>query len=188
MNAITLATGLVERTPIPDSVVRLGIAVLCERTNRKLAAATATVNRDFAASTVSLPIAEHVADANTQHYEVPAAFFEAVLGPQRKYSCCVFNSPGEDLAAAEERALVETAAHAGLADGQAILELGCGWGSLSLWMARHYPGARIVAVSNSHSQRAFVEAKAKAEGLTNLTVRTADMNGFEPNQTFDRIV
>src|SRR3569832_1772145 len=188
MNAITLATGLVERTPIPDSVVRLGIAVLCERTNRKLAAATATVNRDFAASTVSLPIAEHVADANTQHYEVPAAFFEAVLGPQRKYSCCVFNSLGEDLAAAEERALVETAAHAGLADGQAILDLGCGWGALSLWMARHYPMARILAVSNSHSLREYIARKARTEGLTNLYVVTADMNVFSPKVTFDRIV
>ena len=188
MNAITLATGLIERAPIPDAVVRLGIAALCERTNRKLTAASATIDRDFAASTASLPIAEHVEDANAQHYEVPAAFFEAVLGPQRKYSCCLFRSPNDDLAAAEENALAETAAHAALADGQTILELGCGWGSLSLWMARHYPGARIVAVSNSHSQRAFIAAKAKAEDLTNLTVRTADMNGFEPDQTFDRIV
>jgi cyclopropane-fatty-acyl-phospholipid synthase len=188
MNAITLATGLVEKAPVPDSVVRLGIAVLCERTNRKLAAAAATVNRDFAASTASLPIAEHVADANTQHYEVPAAFFEAVLGPQRKYSCCLFKSPGEDLAAAEERALAETAAHAGLADGQVILELGCGWGSLSLWMARHYPRARILAVSNSHSQREFIARRARAEGLANLTVMTADMNAFAPEETFDRIV
>jgi len=188
MNAITLATGLVERTPIPDSVVRLGIAALCERTNRKLAAAAKTANRDFAASTASLPIAEHVADANTQHYEVRAAFFEAVLGPQRKYSCCLFSSLGDDLAAAEEHALAETAMHAGLADGQTILELGCGWGSLSLWMARHYPAARIVAVSNSRSQREFIEFKARAEGLANLSVVTADMNAFAPAETFDRIV
>jgi len=188
MNAITLTTGLIERAPIPDSVVRLGIVAPCERTNRKLAAASGTANRDFAAATASLPIAEHVDDANTQHYEVPAAFFENVLGPQRKYSCCLFRSPDDDLAAAEEHALAETAAHAALADGQAILELGCGWGSLSLWMARHYTAARIVAVSNSHSQRDFIEAKAKAEGLTNLTVRTADMNAFKPGETFDRIV
>jgi cyclopropane-fatty-acyl-phospholipid synthase len=188
MNTITLATGLIERTPIPDAVVRLGIAELCERTNRKLAATGKTANRDFAESTASLPIAEHTADANAQHYEVPAAFFQTVLGPQRKYSCCLFRTPGDDLAVAEENALAETAAHAGLADGQSILELGCGWGSLSLWMARHYPAARIVAVSNSHSQRAFIEARAKAEGLGNVVVRTADMNAFHAGETFDRIV
>ena len=188
MNAITFATGLIERAPIPDAVVRLGVAALCERTNRRLAAAGACANRDFAAATAALPIAEHVADANTQHYEVPAAFFEAVLGPQRKYSCCLFKSADDGLTTAEENALVETAAHADLADGQTILELGCGWGSLSLWMARRYPNARIVSVSNSHSQRAFIEGRAKAAGLTNLTVRTADMNAFEPGDTFDRIV
>ncbi|HEX2536860.1 MAG TPA: cyclopropane-fatty-acyl-phospholipid synthase family protein [Pseudolabrys sp.] len=188
MNAITLATGLVERVPVPDAVVRLGIAALCERTNRKLASAAATVNRDFATATAALPIAEHVADANTQHYEVPAAFFEAVLGPQRKYSCCRFMSADDDLATAEDHALAETALHAGLADGQSILELGCGWGSLSLWMARHYPAARIVAVSNSRSQREFIELRAQAEGLANLTVVTADMNAFAPEETFDRIV
>ena len=188
MNAITLATGLIERMPIPDAVVRIGIAALCERTNRKLAAAGASANRDFAATTVALPIAEHVADANAQHYELPAAFFEAVLGPQRKYSCCLFRSPGDDIAAAEESALAETAAHADLSEGQTILELGCGWGSLSLWMARHYPAARIVAVSNSRSQREFITSKARADGLTNLTVTTGDMNAFEPRETFDRIV
>ncbi|MGN6571372.1 MAG: SAM-dependent methyltransferase [Pseudolabrys sp.] len=188
MNAIMLATGLIDRAPVPDSVVRLGITALCDRTNRKLAAAAASANRDFAVSTALLPIAEHVADANAQHYEVPAAFFEAVLGPQRKYSCCLFRSPDDDLAAAEENALAETAAHADLADGQTILELGCGWGSLSLWMARHYPAARIVAVSNSNSQRDFIQRMASARGLTNLTVRTADMNAFEPGETFDRIV
>jgi cyclopropane-fatty-acyl-phospholipid synthase len=188
MNAITLATGLIERTPIPDAIVRLGIAALCERTSRKLAAAGASANGDFAAATAGLPIAEYVADANTQHYEMPATFFETVLGPQRKYSCCLFRLPGDDLAAAEENALAESASHAGLADGQTILELGCGWGSFSLWMARHYPAARIIAVSNSHSQREFIMGKAKAGGLTNLTVTTADMNEFEPGETFDRIV
>jgi cyclopropane-fatty-acyl-phospholipid synthase len=188
MNAITLATGLIERTPVPDAVVRLGIAALCERTNRKLVAAGATANRAFAAATAALPIAEHTADANTQHYEVPAAFFQTVLGPQRKYSCCLFRSPDDDLAAAEEHALAETAAHADLADGQTILELGCGWGSLSLWMARHYPAARIVAVSNSNSQRELIAWTAQTEGLSNLTVWTADMNTFDAAATFDRIV
>jgi cyclopropane-fatty-acyl-phospholipid synthase len=188
MGAITLATKFIESTPIPDPLVRAGIAALCGRTHRKLASQGDAANRAFALSTAALPIAEHVEDANAQHYEVPAAFFDLVLGPQCKYSCCLFRSPGDDLAAAEEQALAETAAHAGLADGQSILELGCGWGSLSLWMARHYPGSRIVAVSNSRSQREFIEGRARAEGLTNLAVITADMNGFTPDRRFDRIV
>ena len=188
MNAIMLATKLIESAPIPDPLVRLGIAALCGRTHRKLTSKGPVANRDFAQLTAALPIAEHVEDANAQHYEVPAAFFDLVLGPQRKYSCCLFKSATDDLAIAEEQALAETAAHAGLADGQSILELGCGWGCLSLWMARHYPATRIVAVSNSHSQRAFIEAKARAEGLDNLTGVTADMNAFTTNTRFDRIV
>lgn len=188
MGAIRLATHLVERTPIPAPVIRFGIAALVGRTHRKLSGAGASANSAFAAAIASLPIAEHVGDANTQHYEVPAEFFDLVLGPQRKYSCCFYGDRNDDLAAAEERALAETAAHAGLIDGQSILELGCGWGSLSLWMARRYPASRIVAVSNSHSQRAFIEQQIQSQGLDNLTVVTADMNEFSPRQTFDRVV
>ncbi len=188
MGAITLATRFIETAPIPDPLIRLGIAALCWRTHRKTSAQGPSANRDFARSTADLPIAEHVDDANAQHYEVPASFFEIVLGPQRKYSCCLFHNPGDSLALAEEQALAETAAHAGLADGQSILELGCGWGSLSLWMARHYPASHITAVSNSSSQRAFIESTAQGEGLSNLTIVTADMNGFTPDRTFDRIV
>ena len=188
MGAITLATRFIESTPIPDPLIRLGIAALCARTYRKLSFQDAAANRIFAESTVALPIAEHADDANAQHYEVPAAFFDLVLGPQRKYSCCLFRTPEDDLATAEEQALAETAVHADLADGQSILELGCGWGSLSLWMARHYPTSQIVAVSNSRSQRAFIEGRARSAGLTNLTVMTADMNSFATDRRFDRIV
>ena len=99
-------------------------------------------------------------DANEQHYEVPAGFFRLVLGPHRKYSCCYYDAPAVSLADAEERALGLTIEHADLEDGQDILELGCGWGSLSLFMAQYYPNARITAVSNSHSQREFIENEA----------------------------
>jgi cyclopropane-fatty-acyl-phospholipid synthase len=133
-------------------------------------------------------IAEYTDEANAQHYEVPAAFFARVLGPNRKYSSCFYRDSASTLREAEQEALRQTVAHADLADGQSILELGCGWGSLSLWMARHFPAARITSVSNSHSQREFIAGKAKAEGLGNLTVITADMNAFQPRNRFDRVV
>jgi cyclopropane-fatty-acyl-phospholipid synthase len=133
-------------------------------------------------------IAEQTDAANSQHYEVPAAFFGLVLGPNRKYSSCFYRAEATTLREAEEEALRQTVEHAGLADGQDILELGCGWGTLSLWMARQFPSARIVSVSNSQSQRQFIEAEAAARGLRNLIVITEDMNVFAPNRSFDRIV
>ena len=134
------------------------------------------------------PVAVHTDEANSQHYEIPAAFFELMLGPQRKYSCCLYDRGATSLAEAEEHALSATAHHADLADGQRILELGCGWGSLSLWMARQFPSARITSVSNSHSQREFIVARANGLGLKNLEVMTADMNDFVPRGLFDRVV
>jgi cyclopropane-fatty-acyl-phospholipid synthase len=133
-------------------------------------------------------IAEHADAANAQHYEVPAAFFGHVLGPNRKYSSCFYRGPESTLQEAEEEALRQTVEHADLADGQSILELGCGWGSLSLWMARLYPNSKIIAVSNSRSQRMYIQGEGAARGLKNLSVLTADMNGFDPRQQFDRIV
>ena len=109
-------------------------------------------------------IAEHADAANAQHYEVPAAFFAKVLGPNRKYSSCFYREAASTLQEAEEEALRQTVEHADLADGQDILELGCGWGSLSLWMAERFPNARIVAVSNSHSQRAVHRGRSGARG------------------------
>jgi cyclopropane-fatty-acyl-phospholipid synthase len=178
---------LAEAVPWPDVLTRTAIDWLVTRTGRRLAAANADAQATFARAMARSPIALHTADANAQHYEVPAEFFALVLGPQRKYSCCLYED-GDTLAQAEERALAATAANAALQDGQRILELGCGWGALSLWMARHYPSARIVAVSNSHSQRAFIEAQAAGQGLRNLAVVTADMNDFAPAGRFDRVV
>ena len=131
----------------------------------------------------------NTAEANAQHYEIPAEFFALVLGPQRKYSCCLYDE-GVEHARRRRGARAQASAPStpALADGQRILELGCGWGSLSLWMARHYPAARITSVSNSQSQRAFIAGRAKAEGLANLDVVTADMNAFCPAGRFDRVV
>ena len=187
MNLVAAATGAVERLPLPDSIIRAGIALLVGQTGRRLRRASPAAELAFAAAMASRPIAIHPDAANTQHYELPPAFFQHVLGPRRKYSCCLYQD-GDDLAAAEERALTETADHAALADGQRILELGCGWGALSLWMAEHYPAADIVAVSNSQAQHAFIEAEAQRRGLSRLHVVTADMNDFIPEQRYDRVV
>ena len=177
-----------ETLPWPDRVSAAVISRLVERTRRELAQSPQASDESFSRATAALPIALNTAEANTQHYEIPARFFELVLGPQRKYSCCFYRDERDTLAQAEERALELTAEHARLADGQNILELGCGWGSLSLWMARRYPNARITSVSNSASQREFILRQAGAAGLGNLSVITADMNEFVPSGEFDRIV
>ncbi|MCC5793417.1 MAG: class I SAM-dependent methyltransferase [Chromatiales bacterium] len=134
------------------------------------------------------PVAIDTDKANEQHYEVPAGFFRQVLGPQLKYSCCYYGPEDRDLEAAEVRMLDMTCERAGLADGQRILELGCGWGSLTLWMASHYPGTEITAVSNSNSQREYILAQARMRGLGNVRVITADVNEFAIAEQFDRVV
>jgi cyclopropane-fatty-acyl-phospholipid synthase len=181
-----------EQGLIPDGAMRLGIRRLLKQRLAELHSgdpeAGARMVEAFFASLSDAPLALLPEKANEQHYEVPAEFFGAVLGPHRKYSCCWWPENVSTLEAAEAAALAETCARAGLADGQQILELGCGWGSLSLWMATHYPGSRITAVSNSHSQRAHIEAEAAARGLTNLDVLTCDFNDFDTPQRFDRVV
>jgi cyclopropane-fatty-acyl-phospholipid synthase len=191
MNLTRLATLAAERAPIADALTRLGVSYAVARARRRLAAEAARpdeADQAFARDMHAYPIADNSADANAQHYEVPAAFFRLILGPRLKYSSCLYGDGAATLAEAEERALEETCAHADLADGQTVLELGCGWGSLSLWMAERYPGSTIVSVSNSHSQRAAIEAAARARGLANLTVVTVDMNDFQTSGRFDRIV
>jgi cyclopropane-fatty-acyl-phospholipid synthase len=126
--------------------------------------------------------------ANEQHYELPPEFFAHALGPHRKYSCCHWGPGVANLADAEEQALAITCERAQLADGQRILELGCGWGSLTLYMARRHPNSSIVAVSNSAPQREFILAEAARRGLSNVEVRTCDMNDFTTTRRFDRVV
>ena len=187
MSLITAVTGLIERVPLPDAVTQSGISWLVDRTRRKLAHSNEANEIAFARIMTEHPVAVRPDAANAQHYEVPSAFFGLVLGRNRKYSCCLYQD-GDTLHVAEERALLATAENADLTDGQDILELGCGWGSLSLWMAARYPASRITSVSNSRSQRAYIEGEAAARGLSNLRVITADMNEFSIETRFDRVV
>ncbi len=188
MSLIAAAINAVERAPLPDAMTRAGVDFLVGRTRRRLSRATAEDEIRFAETMPAYSIAEHADDANAQHYEVPAEFFALVLGPRRKYSCCLYPEASTTLEQAETFALDETMLHADLRDGHSILELGCGWGSLSLTMAQRFPNARIVAVSNSQSQRAFIEARARERNLCNLAVVTADMNAFVTPDRHDRIV
>ena len=194
MSTATARTvGWVEQGLVPDRVVRLGIRRLLRERLVEMHAGDAqaeqAISQSFVAAMRDAPVALLPHKANEQHYEVPAEFFARVLGPHRMYSSCFWAEGVQDLAQAEAQALRITCERAGLADGQDILELGCGWGSLSLWMAQHYPASRIVAVSNSHSQRHHIEQQARARGLANLQVVTCDANTLErPAASVDRVV
>lgn len=179
---MTVGISLAERGLVPTALVRLGIRRLCARRLREIAIPGA---RDrFRARTAAARIAEVPELANAQHYEVPSDFFALVLGPHRKYSSALWPSGVTTLEGAEDAMLALTCERARLEDGQDILELGCGWGSLTRYMARRYPASRIVAVSNSTTQRAYLESL----GIPNLEVRTADINEFDPGRAFDRVV
>lgn len=192
MNLTNGAIRQLQDAPFPDFVTRPAIDSLVTEARRRLDREAPHDVAAFVADMAARPVAEHTQAANDQHYELPAEFFEICLGKRLKYSSCLYPTGTETLDQAEAAALAETCAHADLHNGQAILELGCGWGSLSLWMAERYPAARITAVSNSHGQRAHIEARAKALGLDNLTIITCDMNDFRPptpdGEGFDRIV
>ena len=178
--------GILDRGLVPDGIIRLAIR---RRGAERLRVVRTRSDREaFVSGLKTMPVALHTDLANEQHYEVPPAFFGLVLGPRRKYSCALFPDGVTDLAEAEERMLGLTAERAGVADGQRILDLGCGWGSFSLWAAERYPAARLVAVSNSRDQGAFIRAEAARRGLANLQVVTADVNDFVPDGTFDRVV
>lgn len=181
-----------EQGRLPDRVVRTGIRHLLRQRLAELhsgdAEAGARLTQDFLAQMHAAELAPLPEKANAQHYELPAAFFAGVLGPHRKYSSCHWGPGVQRLEDAEAAALATTCERAGLQDGQRVLELGCGWGSLSLWMAERYPNSWITALSNSHSQRQYIEAQALARGLHNLRVLTRDINAFDTDERFDRVV
>jgi Cyclopropane fatty acid synthase and related methyltransferases len=178
---------------LPDLLIRLGIRNLLSQRLATLPQSPRDVPGYVAAlidEMNSSPVALCTDEANEQHYELPPAYFEMVLGKHRKYSACFWPRSAVSLDEAEAAALKTTCDRAELQDGQQILELGCGWGSLTLWMAEHFPNASITAVSNSYPQRQWIEDQLRARGLGNVRVITADMNVFEPEAAghYDRIV
>lgn len=182
---------LVERDLVPGWVLRAAIRRLIAQRLREEDKGDPELQQAHLMAYIeelkASPIAIETAAANRQHYEVPAEFFASVLGSQRKYSCCYWQQ-GDTLDGAERRMLDLTAERARIEDGHSILDLGCGWGAFSLYAAARFPNSTIVGVSNSHSQRRYIEQQAAQRGLTNLRIVTADMNAFQAGQRFDRIV
>lgn len=187
-----LLTDLADRAWLPDAVIRAGIG----RLNRLRLSQESKCHADdpgrriamFVKAMQQSPIALATDKANDQHYEVPAAFFEQVLGKHLKYSSALWNPGVASLDQAESDMLATTAARVDIADGMDILELGCGWGSLTLYLAARCPNSRITAVSNSASQRQFIEDRCREHRIDNVQVLTADMNDFSIARRFDRIV
>jgi cyclopropane-fatty-acyl-phospholipid synthase len=176
---------ILERDLIPDAILRQVIRALIRQRLREEAAHP---RPDFVAELQHSPIAINTADANRQHYEVPPEFFTTVLGPHRKYSCCFWADGVTTLEEAERRMLELSSERAGIEDGHRVLDLGCGWGSMSLYLAQKFPHSQITGVSNSRPQREFIEAQARERGITNLSIVTADMNTFAPNGRFERVI
>lgn len=181
-----------ERGWIPDGVIRLGIRRLLRARLREQRLGEGDEPRGAVARLIDElgrgPVAVAVDQANLQHYEAPTEFFQLVLGPRMKYSSGLWPHPKTTLAESEEAMLDLFCRRAQLEDGMSVLDLGCGWGSLSLWIAQRYPCCRVTAVSNSRTQRAYITERCRAEGLQNVTVVTADAARFEPDNRFDRVL
>ena len=181
-----------ERRLLPDPVLRAGSYLATHKRLRGMHAGGVEAQEARLDALLERmrtgPVAEATEEANAQHYELPAEFLGLTLGPRRKYSGCWWGEGVTDLAGAEEAMLRITCERAGVRDGMEILDLGCGWGSLSLWLAEHYPGARVLGVSNSHGQREWISAQASERGFDNLEIVTADVNDFAPGRTFDRVL
>ncbi len=190
--ATNKAINWVEHGYVPDSVIRHSIRRLLKSRLESLPVddpeAAALLEQSFVRMMDAAPIAPVPEKANEQHYELPPRFFELSLGLKNKYSCCFWPRGVRTLDQAEVAALQATCEHAEIEDGMQILELGCGWGSLTLWMAECYPNSRITAVSNSAAQKLFIEDRARERQLENVTVLTRDMNEFGTEEQFDRVV
>lgn len=183
---------LLEKNLLPDPAIRAGIRRLLKQRLKDEKKETPDAQQEhfnaLLESCRNSPIAIETKAANEQHYEVPTEFYKYCLGPNLKYSSGFYKEGVTSLEQAEKDMLQLTCERAELKDGMEILELGCGWGSLTLWMAKHFPGAKITAVSNSKTQKEFIDATAKERGLNNTEIITADMNVFDTEKKFDRVV
>jgi cyclopropane-fatty-acyl-phospholipid synthase len=183
---------LIETNRVPDWLVRLVVRNSVRRTLRLRYAATPE-ERTFEKRALidklkHSPIAIHTDDPNRQHYEVPSEFFRTVLGKRLKYSCCYWPNGNTTLDEAEGTMLGLTCERARLEDGMEVMDLGCGWGSLSMWIAEKYPNCRVLAISNSRTQRAFIEAQCRERGFANVEATTADVAEFDTPRRFDRVL
>ena len=183
---------LSERGLVPDFLIRAGIRNLCRKRLQQCKHDDCEANAELAEKYIiesdASPMAVLTEKANQQHYEVPAEFYRHALGKNLKYSSCYYDSNTKSLDDAEDRALALTCEHAKLENELDILELGCGWGSLSLWMAKNFPDSQITSISNSNSQREYILGQARNRGYKNLKVITADINEFTTESTYDRVV
>ena len=182
---MNIAMALTERGLIPDPIVRYGMRRLILR---RLKEEASKQKNNYEGNWAKKAIAIETDAANRQHYAIPAEFFRIILGPRLKYSSCFWSDDTEDLKTAEENALSQTMERAQIKDGMDILELGCGWGSLTLRMAEQFPHSKILAISNSQSQREYINSQCAQRGFLNVTVLTQDINTFLPHRLFDRIV
>jgi cyclopropane-fatty-acyl-phospholipid synthase len=183
---------VVETGRVPDWLIgvalRFRMAQTLKRRYRASLEERTAEKRALIAKLRQSPIAIRTDDPNRQHYEVPTEFFQLVLGKWLKYSCCYWGDGVSTLDEAEEAMLALTCARARLEDGMEVLDLGCGWGSLSLWIGERYPNCRVLAVSNSHTQRAYIQAQCRARGLGNVAALTADVAQFDTDLRFDRVL
>ena len=181
-----------EKNIFPDFLVRFGIRRLLRRRLHEEREPNTELQQQRVMNLIGRmkqsPIAVNTGEANMQHYEVPTEFFRLTLGRHLKYSSGYWHDGVDDLDRAEQDMLELTCERAQLQNGQKILELGCGWGSLSLFMAQRYPKSKITAVSNSRTQKEYIDSEAQHRGIKNLAVVTADMNRFTTKKRFDRIV
>jgi cyclopropane-fatty-acyl-phospholipid synthase len=183
---MSLAIKLAENHLVPDDVTRYGIRRLLRKRLRK--SQDNTSFHQYINEVTTGPIATEMDKANEQHYMLPPEFFQRVLGDNLKYSCCLFESSVNQLTDAEDLMLKKTCERAGIKDGMKILDVGCGWGSLSLYIARKFPNCQIDSVSNSSEQKLFIEKRCALEGINSIQVTTADINVFDPDKQFDRVV
>ncbi|MGC4020813.1 MAG: cyclopropane-fatty-acyl-phospholipid synthase family protein [Cyclobacteriaceae bacterium] len=185
-------SSLLENNLIPDFLIRYGIRQNCRQRLREESVGNLEKQHEkllvFVDQLKKSPIAVEVQAANEQHYEVPTQFFQLALGKNLKYSSGLWKNDNTSLDESEDDMLELTCQRAEIKDGHSILECGCGWGSLALYIAKKFPKSKITGVSNSRTQKLFIDSEAKKRGLANLTIITADMNDFQAETRFDRIV